>query len=208
MATWNKSKVNSSDVNNGNQFNAGDGVRNTDINKIFESGLYSQDIVENIGIGTVTTSASGSNANASVTYDSTTGYPKINLVLPRGEKGEKGETGSVENLSEIISGFWGTITIGETITFSKKYDKLIMFVGGDNKLITSNMSYATFVNYIGSRQSTYLKVEFQFDDKQLKITRGVYMSVYFNEDGTFSLDQYDKLSGDTISDFALIGLNF
>lgn len=93
MATWNKSKVNASEVNNGNEFNAGDGVRHTDINKIFQSSLYTQDVIQNISIGKVSNSETGGNASANVTYDATTGYPKINLTLPRGEKGEKGNPG-------------------------------------------------------------------------------------------------------------------
>lgn len=101
MAEWTKNKVNASDVNSGNQFNAGDGVRNTDINKMFESGLYSQDVVENIGIGTVTTGASGSSASASVTYNSS-GYPRLNLTLPKGDKGDKGDSGDVGTLSELL----------------------------------------------------------------------------------------------------------
>lgn len=87
MATWNKNKVNASDVNNGNQFNPGDGVRSTDINKIFESGLYSQDVVEHISIGKVTTAESGEDASANITYNDYTNYPEINLVLPRGPAG-------------------------------------------------------------------------------------------------------------------------
>ena len=101
MAEWTKNKVNASDVNSGNQFNAGDGVRNTDINKIFESGLYSQDVVENIGIGTVTTGSSGSSASASVTYNAS-GYPRLNLTLPKGDKGDKGDSGDVGTLSELL----------------------------------------------------------------------------------------------------------
>ena len=125
MATWSKSKVNASDVNNGNEFNSGDGVRNTDINKIFQSSLYSQDIVQNIGIGTVTSTSSGGNASASISYDSTTGYPKINLVLPRGERGEQGPEGGTGSIATLVysgnsTGNWQNFTT-TSLDFSTDY---------------------------------------------------------------------------------------
>ena len=145
MATWNKTKVNASDVNNGNQFNVGDGVRNTDINRIFESGLYSQDIVEHIGIGTVTTSASGSDAKASITYDSTTHYTKLILTLPRGVQGEKGEPGTLGNIKKLV--FSGYLIGGKTYNFTSSTSSkllLITFDDGDGHIIDISRGNSTF----------------------------------------------------------------
>lgn len=138
MAIWTKKKVNASDVNNGNEFNAGDGVRNTDINKIFQSSLYSQDVVNNIKIGTVTTSESGSNANATITYDSN-GYPLINLVLPRGLQGIQGPAGSVGTLKNaLVNGRY--ISVGGSVSYTMSNTSNLLIY------IDATVGYSTILN--------------------------------------------------------------
>lgn len=208
MATWSKKKVNSSDVNNGNQFNAGDGLRNTDVNKIFESGLYTQDMVENIGIGNVRTTDPGSSAKVSVTYNSSTGYPQLNFDLPRGATGPQGEPGSVGTLSENICGFWTSITVGSSITLSKNYNKFIMYVSGGSTIITPSQNFASIVEYDGGSTIISYGIRFEAYNKTFKITNVTVLETSFNEDGTIVRNMSYKNSGDTLYSFALIGLNF
>ena len=47
MATWSKSRVDYRNVNGGNEFEDGDGVRASDINKVFNGIFYTQDNLEN-----------------------------------------------------------------------------------------------------------------------------------------------------------------
>ena len=49
-------------------------------------------VVPDIGIGTVTTGAAGSQASASIS--GTTGDVELNLTIPRGDKGPAGEKGN------------------------------------------------------------------------------------------------------------------
>lgn len=66
MAEWSRNKVNSSDLNNGNEFNSNDRVARQELNAMVNAGLYAQDFAEhladtpdtseanNVGIPTVT----------------------------------------------------------------------------------------------------------------------------------------------------------
>ena len=66
MAEWSRNKVNSSDLNNGNEFNSNDRVARQELNAIVNAGLYAQDFAEhladtpdtseanNVGIPTIT----------------------------------------------------------------------------------------------------------------------------------------------------------
>ena len=211
MATWNKTKVNASDVNNGNQFNAGDGLRNTDVNKIFESGLYSQDVVENIGIGTVTTGEPGSSAKASVTYDSTTGYPKINLTLPRGTTGPQGEPGSVGTLSEVLIGKNASVTINYTTTFNKQYSYFILYHNGASCIVDNNTSSASFVYTNGSNEVEYTNIRFEITTltttTTFKITSANIMTIRYDEEGTINRETYSYTNG-TFYGIGLVGVNF
>lgn len=47
MATWSKSRVDYRNVNGGNEFENGDGIRASDINKVFNGIFYTQDNLEN-----------------------------------------------------------------------------------------------------------------------------------------------------------------
>lgn len=66
MAEWSRNKVNSSDLNNGNEFNSNDRVARQELNAMVNAGLYAQDFAEhladtpdtsdanNVGIPTIT----------------------------------------------------------------------------------------------------------------------------------------------------------
>ena len=138
MAIWTKRKVNASEVNNGNEFNAGDGVRNTDINKIFQSSLYTQDFVEKLSIGTVTTTDSGGDADAEVVITAS-GYPQINLVLPRGNQGEQGPAGSVGTLKNaLVNGRY--ISVGGSVSYTMNNTSNLLIY------IDATVGYSTILN--------------------------------------------------------------
>ena len=48
MAEWSRNKVNSSDLNNGNEFNSNDRVARQELNAIVNAGLYAQDFAEHL----------------------------------------------------------------------------------------------------------------------------------------------------------------
>lgn len=200
MAIWTKRKVNASEVNNGNEFNAGDGVRNTDINKIFQSSLYSQDVVSNIKVGNVTTTDSGGNASATITYDSN-GYPLINLVLPRGLQGIQGPAGSVGTLKKLL--YSGYISPSGNATFTMENNQhLLLF-------IDATMDYSTIVNLSSDSSSdfTYQKyitmnfgtdyMETQYNLVNAGVSRtkvNLYKSIVVNQnlsDGRFNVYKSD-----------------
>lgn len=213
MAVWAKKKVDSSEVNNGNQFNAGDGVRNTDINKIFQSSLYTQDVVGNIKIGNVTTGETGTNASATITYDSN-GYPSINLVLPRGNQGEQGPAGSVGTLKKLL--YNGYINAGGSATISPTSSSNLLIY------IDASMGYSTIVN-LSSKSSVdftykyYTSREYGSDYKstQFYLTKGsmsrtkvfVDSSIIVTEgysDGRFNISKSDDASSHLIYVYELL----
>lgn len=213
MAVWTKKKVDSSEVNNGNQFNAGDGVRNTDINKIFQSSLYTQDFVENISIGTVTTTESGGDADAEVVLNSS-GYPIINLVLPRGKQGEQGPAGSVGTLKKLL--YSGYINAGGSATISPTSSSNLLIY------IDASMGYSTIVN-LSSKSSVdftykyYTSREYGSDYKstQFYLTKGsmsrtkvfVDSSIIVTEgysDGRFNISKSDDMSSHLIYVYELM----
>lgn len=48
MAEWSRNKVNSSDLNNGNEFNSNDRVARQELNAMVNAGLYAQDFAEHL----------------------------------------------------------------------------------------------------------------------------------------------------------------
>ena len=214
MATWNKTKVNASDVNNGNQFNVGDGLRNTDVNKIFESGLYSQDIVENIGIGNVTTGEPGSSAKASVTYDSSTGYPKINLTLPRGNTGPQGPSGSLGTISKRIISGSSSITVGRSSTLEGNFDTYIIYAPqGKGCIVKPGSGSVSDSFFNGSNEIEFWRIDYTINNNNdgtftWYISYAYSTMIRFEEDGTITRENHPYASGSTIYDINLSGLNF
>lgn len=213
MATWTKRKVNASEVNNGNEFNAGDGVRNTDINKIFQSSLYAQDVVENIKIGTVTTGETGANASANVTYDSN-GYPILNLTLPRGLQGEQGPAGSVGTLKKLL--YSGYINAGSSATISPtSTSNLIIFIdvtrGYSTIVNLSSFSSVDFTyQYHGTREYGTDYVNSQFNLVKAYITRtsvkieSDYLVTQSYQEGRWSISKSDDGSGHYVYVYELL----
>lgn len=96
MAEWSRSKVNSSDLNNGNEWEQGDRVARQELNAMVNAGLYTQDFAEHLA-DTPDTSDAGSIGTPSVTLiDNVVNgitYKKFKFSNLKGEKGDKGDTG-------------------------------------------------------------------------------------------------------------------
>lgn len=92
MAEWSRNKVNSSDLNNGNEFNSNDRVARQELNAIVNAGLYAQDFAEHLA-DTPDTSEINNVGTPSVTFidnpSATTGkpYKRFKLANLKGEQG-------------------------------------------------------------------------------------------------------------------------
>ena len=67
MAEWSRNKVNSSDLNNGNEFNSNDRVARQELNAMVNAGLYAQDFAEHLA-DTPDTSEANNVGTPSVTF--------------------------------------------------------------------------------------------------------------------------------------------
>lgn len=96
MAEWSRNKINSSDLNNGNEFDSNDRVARQELNAMVNAGLYTQDFAEHLA-DTPDTSDAGSIGTPSVTLiDNVVNgitYKKFKFSNLKGEKGDKGDTG-------------------------------------------------------------------------------------------------------------------
>lgn len=99
MGKWSRNKINPENLNSGNEYTMNDRVSVQQLNAIINSGLYSQDFVENLS-ATPDVSDANNVGNPSVELiDNVINgipYKKFkfnNLKGERGEKGEKGDAG-------------------------------------------------------------------------------------------------------------------
>lgn len=110
MAEWSRNKINSSDLNNGNEFDSNDRVARQELNAMVNAGLYAQDFAEHLA-DTPDTSDANNVGTPTVTFvdnpNATTDKPYKRFKFSnlkgeqgiqgiqgiQGEKGEKGEKG-------------------------------------------------------------------------------------------------------------------
>lgn len=96
MAKWNREKVDSNDLNNGNEWNKESRIALQELNAMVNAGLYAQDFAEHLA-DTPDTSDAGSIGTPSVTLiDNVVNgitYKKFKFSNLKGEKGDKGDTG-------------------------------------------------------------------------------------------------------------------
>ena len=92
MGKWTREKVNSENLNGGNQYEAKDRLSREQLNAIVNSGLYAQDFVEHLA-DTPDTSEANNVGVPSVELISNGSYKKFKFSNLKGEKGDKGEQG-------------------------------------------------------------------------------------------------------------------
>lgn len=92
MAEWSMNRnLDSSTINGGRRYDDNDAVTPEDINAVYETLFYVNDLAKNIS--SVTTNLPPSmNANVAVRYTSA-GRLEFAFSIPKGEKGDQGEQG-------------------------------------------------------------------------------------------------------------------
>ena len=98
MAEWSKNKINSSQLNNGNEWTKDDQVAIEELNAMVNAGLYAQDFAEKL-VTDIDTQEVANVGTPSVTLIDGDGatpnkpYKKFKFANLKGEKGDKGDTG-------------------------------------------------------------------------------------------------------------------
>lgn len=96
MAEWSRSKVNSSDLNNGNEFSSNDRVARQELNAMVNAGLYAQDFAEHLADTPDTSEANNVGTPSVKLVDNVSNgivYKKFKFSNLKGEKGDKGDKG-------------------------------------------------------------------------------------------------------------------
>lgn len=139
MAEWSKNKINSSQLNNGNEWTKDDQVAIEELNAMVNAGLYAQDFAEklvtnidtqevaNVGTPSVTL-IDGDGATPNKPYKK---FKFANLKGDKGDKGEKGDKGDKGDSGEI-----------DNTTITKTTDGKLQAVGlqdeTDSKTLTAH----------------------------------------------------------------------
>ena len=98
MAEWSKNKINSSQLNNGNEWTKNDQVAIEELNAMVNAGLYAQDFAEKL-VTNIDTQEVANVGTPSVTLIDGDGatpnkpYKKFKFANLKGDKGEKGDKG-------------------------------------------------------------------------------------------------------------------
>lgn len=92
MASWTRDKVDSEDINFGNQYEKGDRISREQLNAMVNSGLYAQDFAEHLA-DTPDTSEANNIGTPSVEIINNGAYKKFKFSNLKGEKGDRGEQG-------------------------------------------------------------------------------------------------------------------
>ena len=101
MGKWGRQRVNPENLNNGNEYTQNDRLSIQQLNAIINSGLISQDFVENLSATPDVSNANNVGSPSVELVDNIVNgiiYKKFkfnNLKGERGEKGEKGDAGVV-----------------------------------------------------------------------------------------------------------------
>ena len=106
MATWSRNKVDSSTINNGNEYTIDSQVSLEQLNAMVNAGLYSQDFAEALAEG-ADTSEAGTVGTPSVSFidyvkDGKT-YKKFKFSNLKGEKGDIGARFEYDESTKILN---------------------------------------------------------------------------------------------------------
>lgn len=112
MAEWNRDKVNSSDLNNGNEYDKDSQVALQELNGMVNAGLYAQDFAEHLADTPDTSEANNVGTPSVKLVDNVSNgivYKKFKFSNLKGEKGDKGDKGDTglpggSNPSLLING--------------------------------------------------------------------------------------------------------
>ena len=96
MAKWSREKVNSNDLNNGNEWGQGDRIAREELNAMVNAGLYAQDFAEHLADTPDTSEANNVGTPSVKLVDNVSNgivYKKFKFSNLKGEKGDKGDKG-------------------------------------------------------------------------------------------------------------------
>lgn len=96
MATWSRNKVDSTQLNNGNEFDNNSNLALDEINAVVNGGLYSQDFAEHLADTPDTTEANNVGTTTVSFVDNIVNgktFKKLKFSNLKGQKGDKGEQG-------------------------------------------------------------------------------------------------------------------
>lgn len=156
--TWSRNKVDSNNINNGNEYELGDRVSRQNLNAMVNSGLYSQDFAEHLA-DTPDTSQAGQVGTPSVSLiDNVVGgktYKKFKFDNLKGNQGETGYSILYSNLANTSSSTQ-TIEIN-TVTIPTGYivkvgDMILCLDGNLFKITAPGSQY--YVSYLTSLKGT------------------------------------------------------
>lgn len=124
MAKWSREKVNSENINGGNQYEKKDRVTLEQLNAMVNSGLYSQDFAEHLADAPDISQANTVGAAKVEFVDNVVGgktYKKFKFSNLKGNKGDKGDKGDKGNTGAIpvITATATTLPAGSSATVTK-----------------------------------------------------------------------------------------
>lgn len=124
MAKWSREKVNSENINGGNQYERKDRVSLEQLNAMVNSGLYSQDFAEHLADAPDISQANTVGAAKVEFVDNVVGgktYKKFKFSNLKGNKGDKGDKGDKGNTGAIpvITATATTLPAGSSATVTK-----------------------------------------------------------------------------------------
>lgn len=130
MGKWTREKVNSENLNGGNQYEAKDRLSREQLNAMVNAGLYAQDFAEHLA-DTPDVSQANNVGTPSVEFIDNGKYKKLKFSNLKGDKGDKGEKG--DKGDAFSGGTVGSLTFdsgGKGLTFTTK-DNVQHFIYGD-----------------------------------------------------------------------------
>ena len=124
MAKWSREKVNSENINGGNQYEKKDRVTLEQLNAMVNSGLYSQDFAEHLADAPDISQANTVGSAKVEVVDNIVGgktYKKFKFSNLKGEKGDKGDKGDKGNTgaTPVITATATTLSAGSSATVTK-----------------------------------------------------------------------------------------
>lgn len=192
MAKWNREKVDSSDLNNGNEWEQGDRVARQELNAIINAGLYAQDFAEHLA-DTPDTSEANNVGIPTVDFvdnpNATTGKPYkrfkfSNLKGNKGDKGDKGDVGTQwYNSSYYEAGF--RPSVGYVAVIAKST------IDGNPVL----NDYIFFVNWYGTIGRVAL-----VSDTTVTITVQTSIEAYVNADDALSTTSINPVQNKVVTE--------